>query len=93
MRTRRMDIARIFLVTRGAGGAEAFLRDDFGEAENGIERRAQLVAHIGEERSLRRVCRFGFEPLAESFVAGFFKFACKIFDLEPQARILVRRGV
>ncbi len=36
---------------------------DLGEAENGVERRAQLVAHLGEEFGLGAVGALGFRLL------------------------------
>ena len=72
-----------------ADRTETFLRDDFGEAENGIERRAQLVAHIGEECGLGGIGGLGLEALAQCFVARLLQFARQVFDLEAQAGVLV----
>ena len=84
-----MDVARIFLVARRTDGAETLLRDDLGEAEDRIERGAQLVVHICEEGCLRRIRRFGLEPLAQGFVACLFQLAREIFDLEAQPGVLI----
>src|SRR5258708_3746365 len=51
MRPGDVNVARIFLVALASYRSETFARNDFGEAQNGIQRRAQLVAHIGEKRS------------------------------------------
>jgi len=43
------DIAGIFGVFGMAGGTEKAVRDDVGEADNGVERGAQFMAHMGDE--------------------------------------------
>src|SRR5215470_7722855 len=56
------------------------IRHQFGIAQDGVERRAQLVAHIGEE--LRLV------------LAGLFKLAALFLDFVKQPHILDRdRGL
>src|SRR5581483_12391287 len=48
-----------------ADGADARIPDDVGEADDGVERRPELMAHIGDEarfclaRALRFVERYG----------------------------------
>ena len=44
-----MDIASIFLVVAIGDRAKQFMLQHFREAQNGIERRAQFMAHIGKE--------------------------------------------
>ena len=44
--------------------------DHFGESEDRVERRAQLVAHVGEERALGAAGGLGGLPLVEVEVAG-----------------------
>src|SRR5262245_13125047 len=44
-----MDVLDISAVTRIADGAEALLKHELGEAENRVERRAHLVADLGEK--------------------------------------------
>ena len=44
-----MDVAGIILVHRHAVRSENLAFHHFGEAEDGVERRAQLMAHLGEE--------------------------------------------
>ena len=39
--------------------AEHPVAEDFGEAEDGVERGAQLVAHVGQEQALGAVGRLG----------------------------------
>ena len=51
----RMDVAGVVLVGGNCMSAEQLGFHDFGEAENGVERRAQLVAHRGEEARLGQV--------------------------------------
>ena len=53
------DVAAIFVIFLRAERAEHAGFHDFGEADDGVERRAQLVAHIGEEFRLRLVGLFG----------------------------------
>src|SRR5664279_5615480 len=55
MHTGIMDIGGIFLVGRHRVLAEHFRFHHFGEPEDGIERRAQFVAHLREEARLRDV--------------------------------------
>ena len=45
----------VFLILVGAEHAEHAAAHDLGEADDGIQRRAQFVAHIGEEFGLRLV--------------------------------------
>ena len=51
-----IDIAAIFVV---ADFAEAFEPHDFGKAQDGIERRPQFVADLGEEFRFLPACLFG----------------------------------
>ena len=50
-----MDVVRVFLVDRVLVRPQDLRAHDLGKAEDGIERRAQLVAHGGEEAGLRLV--------------------------------------
>ena len=54
-----VDQLRIFLAARRIQHQRVFLHDHFGEADDGVERRAQFVAHGGEEAGLGRVRLFG----------------------------------
>ena len=47
-----MDQPRIVAIARFAERAEQLAIEDLREADHGVERRAQLVAHIGEELRL-----------------------------------------
>ena len=47
-----VDQLRIFLAPGRIQHQHVFLRDHLGEADDGVERRAQLVAHGGEEARL-----------------------------------------
>ena len=85
MRARRMDVAGIFVVARRPRpGPKHSCRDDLGKAENGVQRRAQLVAHIGEKRRLGGIGGLGLEALAQRLVAGFFEFARQILHFEAK---------
>ena len=53
MRTRSVNIRNILLILRLSDGAIEFTRDDLRKSDDRIERRAQLVAHIGKELRLR----------------------------------------
>ena len=46
---------------------------DLGQAENGVHRCADFMAHIGQEGALRKVCLFG-------GVLGLFQFRCALLD-------------
>ena len=52
-----VDIADVTLVLLLDEGAEHLVLDDLGKSDNGIQRRAQLVAHIGQE--------FGFGAISD----------------------------
>ena len=88
-----VDIGGIILVHRHAVRPENFAFHHFGEAENGVERRAQLVAHLGEEARFRDVGGLGAAPC---FVGN----RLRLFELADQ-RVLFgarlerrqRRGV
>lgn len=63
-----MDVVRIFPVAVAAERAEHFLTHDFGKADNGVERRAQLMAHVRKEFCFRAVCHFRrFRRLPQTF--------------------------
>ena len=57
-----VDVVGVFLVGRVVVRTEYLRAHDLGEAENGVERRAQLVAHCGEEARLGEVGLLGAEP-------------------------------
>ncbi len=54
-----VDVVRVFLVGRHGVRPENLALHHLGEAEDGVERRAQLVAHLREELRLRDVRAFG----------------------------------
>ena len=54
-----VDVVGVFDVFRTPGGAEHLLHDDFRKADHGVQRRAQLVAHIGQELGLGPVGEVG----------------------------------
>ena len=47
-----VDQLRVFLAARGIEHHHVFLHDHLGEADDGVQRRAQFVAHGGEEAGL-----------------------------------------
>ena len=61
----RADVAAIFLVFVGAERAEDAALHHLGETDDGVERRAQLVAHVGEEFGLGAVGALGLRLLVE----------------------------
>ena len=54
------DVARIAGIARAADRAHHLVRHHLGEADDGVQRRAQLVAHIGEELGLAAARELGF---------------------------------
>ena len=77
-----VDVAGIFLVRRHRVGAENLALHHFGEAEDGVEWRAQLVAHLGEEARLGDIGGFG----APARLVGN---RLRLFELADQ-RVLLR---
>jgi len=88
MRAGGMDVAGIVAVTLIANRPETFLGDDFRKAQDGVQRRAQFVAHVCQEGGLGGVGRFRLEPLLQRLVAGDLQFLRQVLDLEAQACIL-----
>ena len=74
MRTRSVDVMGIFAVAPRADRPQYFRRDQLREAQNRIERRSQLVTHIGEERRFRSVRGLRFEAFAQRVVARVAQF-------------------
>ena len=83
-----MDVAGIVAIAFRADRPETFLGDDFGKAQNGVQRRAQLMAHIGQEGGLGGIGGFRLEALLQRLVAGLFQLARQVLDLEAQAGVL-----
>ncbi len=54
-----VDQLRVFPAARRIQHQRVFLHDHFGEADDGVERRAQFVAHGGEEAGLGRIRLLG----------------------------------
>ena len=54
-----VDQLRVFLAARGIDHQHVFLHDHLGEADDGVERRAQFMAHGGEEAGLGRIRLLG----------------------------------
>ena len=54
-----VDQLRVFLAFGGIDHQHVFLHDHLGEADDGVQRRAQFVAHGGEEAGLGRIRLFG----------------------------------
>ena len=69
----RVDVARIFLVLRHAVRAEQLRLQHFGKADDGVERRAQLVAHRREELRLGDVGLLGVTARLVRHLARFLE--------------------
>ncbi len=65
-----VDDLRIFYMLADIG-AECAGEDHLGKAEHGVQRRAQLVAHVGEELRFRTAGRFGPEKRVVRCSLGF----------------------
>ncbi len=65
------DVAAIFAILVGAERAEHARLHDLGKADDGVERRAQLVAHIGEEFRLGLVGLLGAGLFGGVFLGQF----------------------
>ena len=80
----RIDVARIFLIFRVTERAEQRLLHDLGEADDGVQRRAQLVADIGEELGLGPVGRFGAVLLQRIFFRQIDELLLLVLKLAPR---------
>ena len=78
-----VDVAGVLGVFGGAERAEHLGCHDLGEADDGVERRAQLVAHVGEEFRLGLVGVLG----AGFFLGVFFREIGEFVGL-PLERLL-----
>ena len=64
------DVAGIIEIALIAQLAEQLAGDDFGKADDGVQRRAQFMAHIGQEAGLGGIGGFGFAlGAAQGFLA------------------------
>ena len=54
-----VDVLDIVLVTLVADRTETLLQHHFGKAQNGVQRRADLMADLGEKIGFRSACGFG----------------------------------
>ena len=54
-----VDQLGIFLAPRGIDHQHVFLNDHLGKSDDGVQRRAQFMAHGGEEAGLRRIRLLG----------------------------------
>jgi len=66
-----VNVVRIFRVFSRAQQAEHFFLHHFAETDDGIERRPELMAHVGEEFRLRAVGGLGAGFLLGVFVGEF----------------------
>ena len=87
----RVDVLRIFLVGRYDMGAEQLGLHYLGEAEDGVERRAQLVAHRGEEARLGEVRFLGAVAGEVAVGLGALELGDELVLLGLQAEGLQRR--
>ncbi len=69
-----VDVVDIFAVFEGLERPEGLVPDDVGKPDDRVQRRAQLVAHAGEELGLRHVRLVG-----QDFRLGEFAFAPALF--------------
>jgi len=69
-----MDIPDVFEIFLVRDRTEELVGDHFGKPDYGIQRGAQLVAHIGEKVALRAVGQFG-------LTARFDQFSLRCFDV------------
>ena len=60
--TALMDVVGIFLVGRVVVRPEDLRAHDLGEAQNGVQRRAQLMTHGGQEAGLSEIGLLGAKP-------------------------------
>src|SRR5690349_16144233 len=67
------DIFEIFIIR---GHPENAVRDKFGKADDGVERRPQFVAHMGEEFTLRPAGKLGLgeSPVSLGFVPSLLRY-------------------
>ena len=70
-----MNVAGIILVHRHRMRAENLALHHFGKAENGVERRAQFVAHLRQEPRFRDIGGFGAAPRLVRYRFRLFEFA------------------
>ena len=85
----RINVAGIFLIFGVAERAEQPLLHHLGKADHGVERRAQLVADIGEELGLRPVGGFGAILLERIFLREIDELLLLLLELtagEPELR-------
>ena len=76
-----MNVAGIFLIFGVAERAEQTLLHHLGEADHGIERRAQLMADIGEELRLGAVGGLGAVLLQRIFLGKVDKLLLLLLEL------------
>ena len=74
-------------------GAEQFVLQHLGEAENGVERRAQLMAHGGEEARLGEIGLLGAPARFVGIGLGLLQFADEIVLLDAEEQALARHMV
>ena len=77
----RVDVAGVFLILGMAERTEQRLLHHFGEADHGVERRAQLVADIGEELGLGAVGRLGPVLLQRIFLGEIDQLLLLLLEL------------
>jgi hypothetical protein len=66
--------------------SEQFAFHDFGEAKNGVDRRAQLMAYRGEETGFGEICGLGAAAGQIAVCLGLFELGDQLvfFGLERQ---------
>src|SRR5437763_9274621 len=96
MNAARLDVRAILDVAWRADWPEELACHDLREADDGIERRAELVAHVGEEFALRAVRKLGLLLSRDQLVSRFLARG-DVDDLAqklhgPAARVAHRAG-
>ena len=76
-----VNVAGIGLILRIAERTEGLQRHHFGEPDDGVERRAQLVAHRGQERRFRFACGIGLGQRDGAVVQRFLEFGLGRFEV------------
>ncbi len=82
------DVVRVLHIAR-VELAHHLVCHDIGEPDDGVERCAQLVRHVGEEGAFRRACRLRLTPRLGQPLLSFLDVA-EIADDQEKAALLQR---
>ena len=93
MRARGMDVLEVFLVALVADRPESLLQHHLGKADDGVERRADLVADLGQEIRFLRARLLGRALGRDELALGLLEGGDVAQDgAELAIRALARRG-